>query len=89
MPALLCLLLASAPLAADDSSFRKLDRDRDGQLSAREVAPLRLDFHGLDTNNNGYLSRNELGRAAKSTSRRTSNRNESHRSTADNPARRK
>ena len=66
MPVLLCLLLAAVSfdaIAANEPSFRKLDRDRDGQLSALEVATLQLDFHALDTDGNGYLSRGEIDQA--------------------------
>lgn len=66
MSMLLRLLLIALPLnaaVAEESLFGNLDRDRDGQLSAREVATLSLNFSALDTDGNGYLSRSELARA--------------------------
>lgn len=63
MPLYLCLLLVALPLSAnaeEEPAFGTLDRDRDGQLSPREVAELSLNFAALDKNDNGYLSRGEL-----------------------------
>lgn len=62
LPWLLLIALSSATVAAE-SSFRTLDLDRDGQLSAREVPALPVQFHALDTDGNGYLSRSEFQEA--------------------------
>lgn len=46
--------------------FKQMDADNDDKLSAAEVTgPLKNDFAKIDTNNDGYISKEELNRSPK------------------------
>lgn len=61
LTAILLVLFCTAISSANDSDFKKIDKNNDGKISKKEyIDTVVINFNKIDKNKNGFLTKDEL-----------------------------
>lgn len=61
LTAMLLVLFCTAISSANDSDFKKIDKNNDGKISKKEyIDTVVINFNKIDKNKDGFLTKNEL-----------------------------